>query len=216
MNRVIAILLTLCATSAAACDAGVCRVDPDTLILPQIITFDHTRSSFGPGHNIDGLLVLPGASFGDHFAGQRIIADATFDAFDGTPLSPLTVLPGPPGQNLSVVRDAGNAFLNGYGISGFPRRDSQGEGAVAVLFDDDQSALAFELRGGEGGAAMVHFFRRDGKILATIRIAPTGEFSVGFQRNGAFADIAGLIVTNTDPQGMAIDTLRFGKPPDLG
>jgi len=29
------------------------------------------------------------------------------------------------------------------------------------------------------------------------------------------ADIAGVVVNNTDPQGIAIDTIRFGKVPDL-
>jgi hypothetical protein len=44
---------------------------------------------------------------------------------------------------------------------------------------------------------------------------PTGEFAVGFLRDRGIADIAGFIVTNTDPEGLAIDTLRFGKPPEL-
>ena len=106
-------------------------------------------------------------------------------------------------------------MINGYGTAGFPRREAQGEGAIAVLFDNDQSALAFDLRGGEAGVAMVTYHRRDGSVIHSVPIDPTGEFSVGFQRAGDTRDIAGFVMTNTDPQGLALDTLRFGKPADL-
>jgi hypothetical protein len=105
--------------------------------------------------------------------------------------------------------------LNGYGSAGFPRREAQGEGAIAILFDEDQSALSFELRGGEAGRAQASFYARDGSTIGQVLIEPTGEFAVGFFRARGLRDIAGVILTNTDPQGIAIDTLRFGNPPNL-
>ena len=88
-------------------------------------------------------------------------------------------------------------------------------GAIAVLFDDNQSALSFDLRGGEAGAALVTFLRRNGSVIGAVVVEPTGEFTVGFIRSTGKNDIAGFVVTNTDPQGLAIDTLRFGKPPEV-
>ena len=205
----------LAPAAASACEAAVCRVDPDALSLTQVITFDDQPSGFGPGREIAGLLVLPGASFAEHFAGQRVGEAAGFDRVEGPAAGPLTLRAGPRGQNLSLVRFTGNAVLTGWGTAGFPRREAQGEGAIAVLFDTDQSALAFDLRGGEGGSARVAFFRRDGAALAEVPVAPVGEFAVGFLRTGGAADIAGFVLTNADPEGIALDTLRFGRPPDL-
>lgn len=215
MKKCLPLAFCLFAAPLLACEAPVCRVDPDTLALPRIITFDEVQGSFGPGRKIDGLLALSGAVFGEHFAGQTVTTMGTFDTIDGAAFHPLTLMPGRGGQNLSVVMETGNAFLNGYGATGFPRRNAQGEGAIAVMFDHDQSALAFDLRGGDAGRARVHFLRRDGGLIAAIDISPTGEFTVGFLRKGGLSDIAGIVVTNTDPEGMAIDTLRFGKPPNL-
>lgn len=215
MIRLAALILALLPSAALACGAPVCLVDPASLSLTRIITFEDQRSGAGPGHNIDEVLPLLGATFGEHFAGQSVTARGAYDEILGDAFSPLTLMAGPAGQNLSLVNFAGNTVLNGYGRAGFPKRDGQGEGAIAVLFDQDQSALAFDLRGGEDGAALVHFYRRDGSFIGPVAIQPTGEFAVAFLRSGGHADIAGFIVTNTDPQGLAMDSLRFGKPPDL-
>ena len=208
-------LFTLLPGSALACGAPVCLVDPDSLILPQIIDFDDQASGWGPGLEINDVLPLPGASFGEHFAGQEVASDGPYDRVIGAAYAPLTVMPGPSGQNLSLVVMSGNTVMNGWGEAGFPRRSAQGEGAIAVLFDEDQSAFAFDLRGGENGAATVTIMARDGALIGEVPVEPTGEFDVGFLREDGSADIAGFILTNTDPQGLAIDRLRFGKPPDL-
>ena len=215
MNRLAALLLTFMPGAALACGAPVCLVDPDSLALTQIITFDDMRSGGGPGHKVDDVLPLPGATFGERFAGQAVTLSGPHDQITGAPFSPLTMLPGAAGQNLSLVHFSGNTVLNGYGAAGFPKRDAQGEGAIAVLFDSDQSAFAFDLRGGEEGAAFVSFHRRDGSLISQVPVQPTGEFAVGFLRSDGHADIAGFVVTNNDPQGLAIDTLRFVKTPDL-
>ena len=215
MKQLVSLLVALLPTGALACGAPVCLVDPKGLSLPQIITFEDMRSGAGPGYLIDDILPMPGATFGERFAGQNVISQGFHDEVTGTAFGPLTMLPGASGQNLSLVRFSGNTMLNGYGAAGFPKRDAQGEGAIAVLFDEDQSALAFDLRGGEAGIAHVTFHRRDGTMIGTVPVDPTGEFSVGFMRSDGIRDIAGFTVTNKDPQGMAIDTIRFGKIPEL-
>lgn len=208
------ILFTL-ATRSDACDAPVCLVSPDTLDLPRIITFDDTTAGFGPGHLIEHLLVMHGAVFGERFAGQTVAPNGDHDSIIGPASRPLTVVPGAPGQNLSVVHFSGNNVLNGYGVAGYPKRHAQGEGAISFLFDADQSALAFQLRGGEAGNANVTFFTREGEMIATLELPPPGEYEFGFIRSNGTADIAGVLLTNTDPQGLALDNIRFGKTPDL-
>ena len=216
MKLLHALALMLLPQTVLACGASVCLVDPDSLALTQVITFDGTRSNAGPGHPVDDVLVLKGASLAERFAGQTVDPTTVHDAIYGTAFGPLTLMPGAKGQNLSIVNFSGNAMVNGYGPAGFPKREAQGEGAIAVLFDVDQAALSFELRGGEGGSAMAIFLARNGVTIAAVPITPTGEFTVGFVRATGIADIAGFVLTNTDPQGIAIDTLRFGKPPELG
>jgi hypothetical protein len=43
-----------------------------------------------------------------------------------------------------------------------------------------------------------------------------GEFALGFVHDQGKADIAGVVINNTDPQGIALDAIRFGKAPFLG
>lgn len=208
------VLVTL-GTRADACDAPVCLVDPNTLHLPHIITFDDTTSGFGPGYLIENLLVMNGAVFGERFAGQTVTSQGDHDSVTGPASRPLTLVPGAPGQNLSVVHFSGSNVLNGYGSAGYPKRNAQGEGAISFLFDTNQSALAFQIRGGEAGGAEVVFFARDGDIITKMKLPPAGEHAFGFLRSDGSADIAGVLLTNTDPQGLALDNVRFGKTPDL-
>lgn len=205
----------IAAGAAKACGAPVCVVDPNSLSLTRIITFDDTKSGNGPGHLISELLVLDGAVFGEHFAGQTVQPNGDHDQISGPALPPLTVLPGAPEQNLSVVYLRGNNVLNGYGVAGFPKRKGQGEGAISFLFDEDQSSLAFDIRGGESGTAHVIFLSRDGMTIAALDLPPVGEHAYGFIRSNGAKDIAGVVLTNVDPQGLALDNVRFGKPPDL-
>ncbi|MEE4188370.1 MAG: hypothetical protein V2I76_07975 [Roseobacter sp.] len=208
-------LCLLTSVRVHACETQVCLVDAESLQLPRIIDFDEARSTLGPGHIVQDLLVMQGAVFGERFAGQNVYATGHHDSVSGTPLSPLTVMPGASGQNLSIVYFDGNNILNGYGVAGYPKRHAQGEGAISFLFDENQSALAFQVRGGEAGGAEVTFFSRDGAVLSTITLPNAGESSYGFIHAQGAADIAGVLLTNTDPQGLALDNIRFGKSPDL-
>lgn len=216
MRYLAASLFLLLPLPALACGAAVCLVDPDSLALPDLITFDNARAGAGPGYQIDDVLILGGARFGERFAGQTLFIQGTHDSVTGAAFAPLTLLAGDAGQNLSVVSFMGVSVLNGYGHAGFPKRDAQGEGAIAILFDQDQPAIILELRGGEAGSAQVLFLRRDGTLLARVPISPLGEFALGFESAQGDADIAGVVLNNTDPQGIAIDTIRFGNAPNLG
>lgn len=216
MQRLGPVFFVVWATPAFACDVPVCLVDPESLELPKVITFDDTRSGHGPGHLVPELLSFQGAAFGERFAGQSIIADGDFDQITGEAIAPLTLIPGAKGQNLSVVFFNGNNVLNGYGVAGYPRRNAQGEGAISMLFSENQSALAFQIRGSESGETRVTFLARDGQVIGSVNLPDTGEHAFGFVRASGTADIAGVSVTNADPQGIALDNVRFGKVPELG
>ena len=215
-RKVLVILAISFATPALACDTPICEVAPETLRLSRHITFDDQLSSFGVGREIGGLLEQPGATFGERFAGQVLTPEGDFDRFTGQPLAPLTILSGDKGQTLGILRLMRTSVLQGHGPRGFPRSEAVGEGAVAVLFDHDQSALALDIRGGEQGYATLIFLRRNGTEIHRLSLGPLSETSHGFLRQGGISDIAGLIVTNSDPEGIALDNLRFDRDPVIG
>ncbi|PSL21765.1 hypothetical protein [Shimia abyssi] len=211
MRALIAPFLSLFATAAIACDTPVCVVDAETLALARTITFDDQPTSFGVGRQVEHVLVQPGVSFGERFLGQTLSREGTYDRITGQAVGPLTILPGAPGETLGILRLMATSVLHGHGPEGFPNPEATGEGAIAVLFEHDQSALAFDIRGGEKGHATVAFLRRDGTHIHTLRLGPLSEMTYGFQRIDDIPDIAGLIIENADPEGIALDNLRFER-----
>lgn len=209
-------LATAAALPVWACERPVCEVDPADLQLARHITFDDLPSGFGVGRQIDGILEQRGVRFGERFVGQPLQALGDFDAVEGPANAPLSLLPGAPGETLGILRLMRTSVLQGHGPRGFPRAEAVGEGAIAVIFDNDQSAIALDLRGGEKGQATVRFFARNGQVIDTHTLGPLSETSHGFERAGDTSDIAGLLITNTDPEGIALDNLKFDKSAILG
>lgn len=216
MRHLISAVCIAFASPSAACDAPVCLAEPDTLALSRVITFDNLPSGFGVGREIGDILDQPGARFGERFAGQILTPEGDFDRVSGQPLAPLSVLPGAKGQTLGIMRLMATSVLQGHGPRGFPSTQAVGEGAVAILFDHDQSALALDIRGGEQGEATLFFLRRDGSAIHHITLGPLSEASYGFHRQGGIPDIAGLLVINSDPEGIALDNLRFDQNAVIG
>lgn len=192
------------------------RADPINVVAPASLTTTDTINfnNVALGNN-NAILVLPGASFGERFAGQTLGVNGNFDVLTGTPTNPLTLLAGAPGRNLSI--DAfgapGNQVISGLGPVGFPSFNAIGEGSLAVLFDADQSELGLDILATERGMATFNFFRRDGSLIDTLVFDFTNllDGPRAFRREGGAADIAGLTVTNNDPFGLAYDNLRFSQ-----
>lgn len=201
--------------AAQACETAICMVRYSTLDLARLITFDDLASAPGPGRKVDDVLILPGARFGERFAGQTRSAAGDFDLIGGVANAPLTAIGGGVGETLGIKRLPDTTVLHGHGPRRFPARDAIGEGAIAVLFDHDQSALGFHLRGGEAGFATVMFLRRDGSLIQSFRLGPLGEDRFGFARADDLSDIAGFVLYNADPEGLAIDNLIFDAPERL-
>ncbi|MEY1556130.1 hypothetical protein AB3Y40_10900 [Yoonia sp. R2331] len=206
MWRLILLFLPL---PAFACDRPVCLIPAEDQFFAREVTFDDQPSGFGAGRQVHGLMMLDGVQIGERFAGQLLRNEGGFDRVEGPPLAPLQLLPGAETQNMTVIRLADTAVLSGDGPAGYPKREATGEGALAVLFDRDQVAVRFDIRGGEGGAATVLFLRRDGSLIDTAELEPLSEAVYAFTRQGGLRDIAGLVLTNADPDGIALDTLLF-------
>lgn len=209
MLRSLLILLALSTSAAQACERAICLVPSQSLTFSRLIDFDDVTSSIGIGSRIDTVIARDGAQFGERFAGQTRSAQGDFDVITGAPHVPLAVIDGGPGQTLGAMHLLGTIVLHGHGHRSYPRVEAVGEGSVAVLFERDQPALAFDIRGGEQGYASVQFLRRDGSRIDTLTLGPLAEDSFAFMRKDMQPDIAGFILLNTDPQGVALDNLRF-------
>lgn len=212
MRLIMALITLLCATSLAAqdaCEREVCLVQPDSLTFSKLIDFDDVIAALGLGSRLDEVLIRDGTTFGERFAGQTRKANGDFDVIVGKPLLPLTVLDGGEGQTLGAMHVRGSIVLHGHGPRVFPKVEAVGEGSIAVLFERDQPALAFDIAGGEQGFATIQFIRRDGSEIDTVTFGPLSETSYAFTRQTMQPDIAGFILVNTDPQGISVDNLRF-------
>lgn len=120
----------------------------------------------------------------------------------------------PPGRLVSVMYYAPvtSQVISGLGPLGFPDYDAGGEGALAMLFDFDQSQFGFRLMGGNNGPATVSFYRRDGSLVDTIVLTGLTASCYGFQRVGGVHDVAGVLIQNTDPGGFGLDDLCHDRP----
>lgn len=100
MIRLATIAYIAATTFAAGCETAVCQVNPDTLSLTRVITFEDQHATMGPGHLIDGLLILKGAAFAERFVGQAISFAGDHDRVTGSATNPLTLRSGYAKQNI--------------------------------------------------------------------------------------------------------------------
>lgn len=196
------------------------------------VRFDTLPRRDEPGHVIDQLYLGPDVALGSHFKGQTLGTRTgpggqqhdTLTQRRATP--PLHLLPGAPGQSLSVAwhRGFGSMALFPLGPSGFPRVDARGEGAVSILFETDQDLIGLRIHSGYSdplgqsprpGAVHVTCLSRSAEVRARIDTPlATGITEIGLQFDTG--PIAGCTLTNTDPGGIAIDDLRYRLHPLLG
>lgn len=105
-----------------------------------------------------------------------------------------------------LVFDAGTGYAMCY---------AQGQDATAFVLDNDQSALCSQICRGERDQAMATFLSRAGPEIAEVTLLPAHETAPEFVRSIGAADIAGILVPNANPQGLALDNTGFGKSPHL-
>jgi len=200
--------------AAAVQAAPINEIPYASVFVGQTIDFEGIVGGDAPDTNYDGLLNFGGVLIGERFAGQTLGSSGNSDTLSGAATGPLTVLAGAAGQNLVVLSDSVSQVLAGLGRLGFPSFDAIGEGAVAILFDNDQSSFGFRSVGGDLGSATFDFFRRDGSLIDTLTPVGLGTDAFGFLREGGLRDIAGISIWNTDPGGIGFDDIIFDVPGD--
>ncbi len=204
----VGIMMVGLSTGTARAESPVNQVSYSSLTGTELITFDDVAGGDSPGTSYDTIFESGNASFAERFVGQTLTASGDFDILSSTASGPLALQVGASGRNLNILENGGSNVLDGLGPTGFPNADSVGEGAFAVLFDFDQSEFGFQLVGGNGDNATVHFFARDGTLIHTIVVTDLANAFYGFQRDGGVADIAGISVHDDDLGGIGFDNLK--------
>lgn len=222
--------LSLLLASTGAMGEPILPADYDSLQkeLTRRIDFERLPRQPEPGIALDLPVYGDGAWLGERFAGQRQVAPSGHDIIEGAPSGPaLRIAAGAVGRNLSVAhhRGFGSNAVFPVGPAGFPALEARGEGALAILFDDDQAAMGFKLHADYpdplgrrlNGEVEVRFFARNGALIAVHRHATMpGVLAFGYRRGDKAPGIAGVLILNTDPGGIALDDIIFAKPPLLG
>ena len=187
----------------------ITQVDYNSLTGTEFVSVNSITATSGAGTNYDGIIVIDGVAFGEHFVGQTVSPSGNFDQIGGTPTGNLSLEPGAPGQNIVGLLSPAGAVLSGVGPAGYPVFDAIGEGAVSILFSSDQSEFGFRLTGGHGGNAYVSFFGDDGSVIDSFTLSAlplVGLF--GFARDGGVNDIRGISIWNDDLTGIGLTGFR--------
>ena len=215
-----------------ACGGAVADIVP---VAYGALTGDYTETfeAFDAGNgfegaNYDGEVANGlGLTIGERFVGQTI-TDGTnqqgggvHDLVVGAPTGALALALGPANQNL-VIGDTTPAGGTGHAISGlgsvgWPSFSAIGEGAVAMLFAYDQPDVGFTVFGAwEPGDLRADFYNRDGGLLGSIVIDEVIDAGWGFGTGDGSAVIAGVVLTNTEGEGLSFDNVRYHTVPAPG
>jgi hypothetical protein len=190
------------------------QVDYFSLIGTALIDFEGPSGGTDPGTNYDGVIDLNAVKFAERFVGQVLTTSGSSDVLSGSPVGGLSLQVGAPNQNLNIVAYAfDDNVIDGLGPLGFPNSGGIGEGAIAILFDNDQSEFGFRLVGGGSGSAQIEFWKRDGSPIDAITLMNLRTEYFGFSREGGIQDIAGISIWNTDLGGIGFDDIRFNVVP---
>lgn len=194
--------------------------------LDAVITFETLPRWAEPGINLDAPMREGRVWLGERLSGQTVATENTaHDVLAGQPAVPLAVAPGATGANLSVAyhRGFGSNALFPLGPDGFPALSARGEGALAILFDQDQRAIGLRIHSdyaaplGQArpqGSVTLSFYTRQGRLIArhVQRLGRTIN-EIGFERSNDLPDIAAVTVTNDDPGGIALDDILYQTAP---
>lgn len=191
---------------------AIIQVDPITLSATNVVDFEDLGLTLDTLVSYNGILESGLTSFSERFVGQTVVEVGGFDTLIGSATDELTLANGPAGQNLTAGNLGGNS-----GLSGESSVMSLGEGSIAVLFDFDQSQIAFDVLGsdldseGVSGDVIASFWARDGSLLNEFTLTLDGSptISFGFLTDDSAFSIAGLSLVNDDIGGVGYDNFIY-------
>lgn len=227
--------LALCAASSQAEPLRVVPYDRLAAELDGRIGFDGLPRRPEPGLSLDHPLPVDGAWVGAAFAGQAGVIRQSGDGArhdgigDARADAPLRLVGQGPGQGLAFAhhRGFGSVAVFPLGPDGFGRISGRGEGALAVLFAQDQRAVGLRIhsdypdplgsRQTASGDVEILMMARDGRMIGrhAVRLGP-GITEIGLERSDGQPGIAGFVLLNTDPGGIAVDDILFARAALLG
>ena len=203
---------------------------PDlTALISGDVQFNAAAGTYQIGAISAGRDIVNVYNFYDRNLIGLVLSEKAATAAGVAPDAPLALIYGTPGQGLSVSFH--RAFLSNalypLGPRGYPEAEARGEGSAAFFFTQDSCAFALRLHteylddlgtnADHLGEVSLTFYGRDGQELGRItRAVPGGISSHGFQTDDGMARIAGVLVENLDPGGIALDDIRFGCIARLG
>lgn len=155
--------------------------------------------------SVTGLISLPGATYGERFAGQTLSTGTGFDVLTGTPSSPLTLLANPVAADnigAQLFGAPGNKVIYG------DLNANVGEGALSILLGADTDVFGLNIVGANGGSFTVMFFDAASALIASISQAGLSDGYFGFSTT-AGSLIRAVSITNTDPAGIGYDNVQF-------
>ena len=221
--------LAIVASAPALASADIISVSYASLTGDYTETFE----SFDAGDpfigaNYDGVVANPfGLAIAERFAGQTV-SDGTnqsgggvHDVINGLPDGPLSLALGAATQNLVIgdttpVGGTGHA-ISGLGSLGWPDFQAIGEGAATFLFDAGQPDIGFTTFGAlDGGDLRADFYDRSGGLLGSVTIDEIRDGGFGFATSDGSASIAGMVLTNTEAEGISYDNVRYHTVPTPG
>jgi hypothetical protein len=203
--------------------------------LDRIEGFEAWPRRAEPGHLLSAPHRGDGITVASHFTGQT---PAILTRRDGGPFdsltqpraqAPLRLETGPPGQGIAVALHRGFASNAVFpiGPAGFDQIEGRGEGMLAILFDHDQRATGLLIhsdyadplgaRPAPRGTVEVIVLDRAGQVLARpVTALAQGITALGYATADGAPLIAGLVVLNTDPGGIAVDDILYERAAMMG
>lgn len=185
--------------------------------LNQKADFEGIRIASIAKLNVSEPILLPGATIGERFNGQKLGRFQNFDSLIGAATAPLKVVAGAAKNNLSIAYHSAlnSDVIRGEGPLGFPEKQSAAEGAISIEFAQPQFGFGFRYHAERRtqkhvfGVILVTFHRSDGTPIQKFRLPLESKGYFGFVRSQEIADIAGVSLTNTDPGGVSFDDFVY-------
>lgn len=194
--------------------------------LDARIDFDGFQAGPEPGLELERMVAGAGATLSAYLAGQRLGQTVLPEVWGGgrhSALAPGSILDlplSPAGKGTLVIaehRGFGSNALFPVGPDGAANMSGRGEGVLSILFEVDQNAIGLRVHSDypdplgsrpPPGMVTIYFFNRSGALIDTqTAVLDRGITELGYHAvNGS---IAAVVITNTDPGGIAIDDILF-------